>query len=531
MGERASDAEIDFNSIFSLRKPRDAKAGLASGAKSVAKGVLAGAIGLFAAPAVGAHQEGFKGFAKGAAAGIAGAVVLPVTGVAVGAAQVVRGLANTPEAVRESAKGHQWDAQQRRWIEQPGTALILDDGSTANLRRLHNASSASQEDYYSLLGVPRDATGEEIKRAYYLAARRLHPDKNPEDPVAKERFQALAQAYQVLGNEELRRRYDSHGTQGLDVNFVDGAEFFAALFGNDRFEHLVGELMLAAAARAGPELNAAGLKQMQLAREAQLEVRLVALLRRWVEGDESGFRDSMAKEAEGLAGAPYGEKMLYTIGRTYEVQASIHLGGVLDGSFAALKAQGRSIKSQFKAASLALKVYQAQQQLSQLEMQAERAQQAVMDSREQADSTGENREVHPGAAQPISSQVPATDPAQLAAAAAAASAERARMEEESLPLMLDAMWAANALDIEATLTHVCRRVLQDKEVSKAHRRRRAEGLLELGRIFRAVGKKPSATSSTAGSSGEGTEAKRQMEEAMMRVVEKRMQADDDASKG
>ena len=43
----------------------------------------------------------------------------------------------------------------------------------------------------------------------------------------------------MLGNEELRERYDEHGSQGLDVNFVDGAEFFTALFGSDRFEHLV----------------------------------------------------------------------------------------------------------------------------------------------------------------------------------------------------------------------------------------------------------------------------------------------------
>lgn len=104
-----SEPEIDFNDMFSLRKPRDAKAGLASGAKSVAKGVLAGAVGLVAAPAIGAHQEGLKGFAKGAAAGIAGAVLLPVTGVAVGATQVVRGIANSAEAVREKANGKWWD--------------------------------------------------------------------------------------------------------------------------------------------------------------------------------------------------------------------------------------------------------------------------------------------------------------------------------------------------------------------------------------------------------------------------------------
>ena len=54
---------------------------------------------------------------------------------------------------------------------------------------------------------------------------------------------------QVLGNAELRQRYDQHGAEGLDVNFMDGAEFFTMLFGSDSFEHLLGELMIAATAR------------------------------------------------------------------------------------------------------------------------------------------------------------------------------------------------------------------------------------------------------------------------------------------
>ena len=528
MDDKAADVDVDFNSIFSLRKPRDAKAGFASGVKSVAKGVIAGTVGLIAAPAVGAHQEGFKGFAKGAAAGLAGAVILPVTGVAVGAAQVVRGLANQPEAMRETARGHHWDEQQRRWVEEPGTALAVDDGTADHLRRLQGGAAPALDDYYSLLGVPKDASPEAIKRAYYLAARRLHPDKNPGDPVANERFQALAQAYQVLGNEELRRRYDAHGTQGLDVNFVDGAAFFAALFGSDRFEHLVGELML-----AGPDLNPAGLRRMQAAREAQLEVLLAALLRRWVEGDEVGFRESMVAEALELVKASYGETMLHAIGKAYEVQAKIYLGGVLDGSLAALKAQGQSIKSQFKAASLALKVYQAQQHIAQLETQAELAQQAAADGRARRDGGGSRGGQGPmGAAATGAAAGPSQgpslldeiDPTVLAAAATAAAAERAQAEEASLPLMLDAMWAANVLDIEATLRHVCRKVLQDKSLSKAHRRRRAEGLLELGRIFRAV----EGEARPAGDD-DGAFAKRQMEEAMMRVVEARMQADDAAA--
>ena len=54
---------------------------------------------------------------------------------------------------------------------------------------------------------------------------------------------------------ELRRRYDANGVQGLDVNFMDACEFFTMLFGSDRFQHLIGELMLATAAKNGGEFS------------------------------------------------------------------------------------------------------------------------------------------------------------------------------------------------------------------------------------------------------------------------------------
>lgn len=506
------DEDVDFNMLFSLRKPQHVGAGIVSAAKSVGKGVLAGAVGLVAAPAVGASQEGFKGFAKGAAAGIAGAVLLPATGVAVGAAQVVRGIANTPEAIREQNKGKQWDRKTRSWIEDPGTTLIIDDGTFDHLRP---APSATLDDYYGLLGVARDATPEEIKRAYYLAARRLHPDKNPGDPAAHERFQALAQAYQVLGNEELRKRYDANGAQGLDVNFVDGAEFFSALFGSDRFEHLVGELMLAAAARAGPNVTAESIRRLQTAREATLAAYLSSLLQQYVQGDEFGFRQSMEAEAQDLAGVSggFGHSMLRTVGKVYETQASIELGGMFEGGLVALRAQGRSIKSQFKAAKLAIKVMQAQQNIGRLEAEAERAQRIAEEYRERQNAGVVIPSID---GQPDDDVI--LDPAQLTAAVTAAHAERVKAEEASLPIMLDAMWAANVLDIESTLRRVCRQVMKDPGASKENRRRLAEGLLELGRIFKAAG-----TSGGEESSGEAPSARDRVEEAMLRVAEKRMQ--------
>ena len=62
-------------------------------------------------------------------------------------------------------------------------------------------------DYYGLLNLPRDATADEIRAAYFDAAKRLHPDANP-DKEAKEQFLAIQQAYEVLADEQKRTEYN-----------------------------------------------------------------------------------------------------------------------------------------------------------------------------------------------------------------------------------------------------------------------------------------------------------------------------------
>ena len=69
-----------------------------------------------------------------------------------------------------------------------------------------------EEDYYKVLGVNRDASQADIQRAYRKLARKYHPDMNPDDASAKERFQRVQQAYDVLGNAEKREMYDRYGS-------------------------------------------------------------------------------------------------------------------------------------------------------------------------------------------------------------------------------------------------------------------------------------------------------------------------------
>jgi curved DNA-binding protein CbpA len=70
----------------------------------------------------------------------------------------------------------------------------------------------AEKDYYTILGVPHNATEEKIKQAYRRLALKYHPDRNPGDPHAEERFKEVSEAYGVLADRDKRRRYDVEGT-------------------------------------------------------------------------------------------------------------------------------------------------------------------------------------------------------------------------------------------------------------------------------------------------------------------------------
>ncbi len=84
----------------------------------------------------------------------------------------------------------------------------------------------SEPNYYELLGVSREASEAEIKRAYRRLALELHPDRNPDDPGAAERFKAVTEAYEVLSDPRKRRRYDAFGRAGLRGGGLEVEEVF-----------------------------------------------------------------------------------------------------------------------------------------------------------------------------------------------------------------------------------------------------------------------------------------------------------------
>jgi molecular chaperone DnaJ len=90
---------------------------------------------------------------------------------------------------------------------------------------------SEKRDYYEVLGIARDAGPEEIKKAYRKLAHQYHPDKNPGDRSAEERFKEIGEAYEVLGNAEKRQTYDRFGAGGPGRGF-EGFGGFESGFGS-----------------------------------------------------------------------------------------------------------------------------------------------------------------------------------------------------------------------------------------------------------------------------------------------------------
>lgn len=148
-------------------------------------------------------------------------------------------------------------------------------------------TDTAPRDFYDVLGVPRTASPDELKKAYRKKALQYHPDRNPGDAEAEARFKEAAEAYEVLSDADKRVRYDRFGRAGVSgaagggpAGFTDVSDIFAAfsdIFGGDsRFGDVFGQARRRGGGRPGSDLRvrlALSLEEVADGVERELKLR------------------------------------------------------------------------------------------------------------------------------------------------------------------------------------------------------------------------------------------------------------------
>lgn len=432
-----------------------------------------------------------------------GAAGLLVGGAVKGAVEIKRGVEAVPASFSAPRKGKWWNEATSTWvytdiqkIEVPDNDEDLLGGiendldSTTTNTNMHTPSEQVKDTYYyEALGVQPNADAHKIKRQYYLMARKFHPDKNPGDAEAVEKFKLVAEAYQVLSDAELRAKYDKEGKDALsgdktsanDDQKPDPSLLLAFLFGSDKFNSYVGRLATSTSAMLGDttKLSAKDARTLQERRCSRLAMTLVNRITPWVDMNVEETEAAWKVQAEELKKASYGWELLRVIGMAYHLAAVQFLGskdsgiGIpsvkkwASGKVAGTRMFGRKNKNQWKSKAATLDIMRVQ---SEYQKKIEFATSEV---------------------------------------------EKQHLEQEmatvSTNVMMRIIWTTTSVDITSTIHETCQMVFFDQGVDKKVRELRAKAVKRLGAVFQEC----SAELQREGEGSGRTDAKLLFEEAAM----------------
>lgn len=362
---------------------------------------------------------------------------------------------------------------------QPSTS----QGSSNNTKKfgfkMGTDENPASTEYYDILGVSPTASAADIKKKYYALAMQYHPDKN-NSAEAEEKFKKISEAYQVLGDPQLRKKYNEFGPgrgSAPEDGFLDPEELFQQQFGGDRFVDIIGELAIGKhfktlmARHGDKEEDGEDGKSNVEKKERTLEERLQEIDERKKERDvrvdkltqnlinklspyvsasgstgvdqEKSFIEAITLEAEDLKVQSFGVHLLHSVGYVYSLKSNEYLSKKeflgIPSLFHRIRMKGHTVSETFSTVKSAVDVHSTFVQIQE----------------------GEKR-------------------------GTITADEKEKLTEEATKKGIFALWQGSKLEVESVLRSVCDKVLSDPQCDKIILRRRAEGLNIIGEIYKNV---------------------------------------------
>lgn len=435
--------------------------------KSVVIGTTLGVLSFIGLPIITAFQSGIAGFFAGGIVGTILAIISTVSGFVNAAIQLTQGIGNTWSAMQAYAAGKIWNAADSDWCTY---SMQQEANELKSPRKKHG--TVKNLDYYEILEVSPDASSSEIKRSYYRKAKDVHPDKNPDDENAAEKFLKLHTAYQTLMDDELRSTYDTFGTSASGESSnkppLDPYVFFAIMFQSQLVEPFIGELAVAsfadlllklsmASSSASNTIEVSDLKVLWddsqfKSRKRQLEIaqNLLSRIGEYVNGTQSAtdFEQQCSIEADAIRETDFGTRFLASIGRVLQVEAGQYLGfhwSLLSwpkGTFYSVVKWRNKHWNRLSSVRKTLDVFRAAYKGAQRDQEATKEESPYLQLLAQEENV-----------------------------------------QELLPLILKMSWAYNEQDIASAVHGACWRLFLDSDVSSNERLKRAQAIRIMGNAF------------------------------------------------